>query len=90
MPPIFTPGQMQLRSELYHQLGVTIAAGLTVPKALEHLKTDHVALGGADLGGHRAEHPGVVGQPDAHARQHGQWVLVMRTFTRMVCSALPA
>jgi len=40
MPPIFTPGQMQLRSELYHQLGVTIAAGLTVPKALEHLKTN--------------------------------------------------
>jgi type IV pilus assembly protein PilC len=40
MPLIFTPGQMQLRSELYHQLGVTIAAGLTVPKALEHLKTN--------------------------------------------------
>lgn len=37
MPLIITPGQLRLRSELYHQLAVTISAGLTVPKALEHL-----------------------------------------------------
>ncbi|HEX3718362.1 MAG TPA: type II secretion system F family protein [Verrucomicrobiae bacterium] len=37
MPLIITPGQLRLRSELYHQLGVTISAGLTVPQALEHL-----------------------------------------------------
>ncbi len=40
MPLIITPGQLRLRSELYHQLGVTISAGLTVPQALEHLKNN--------------------------------------------------
>jgi type IV pilus assembly protein PilC len=40
MPLIITPGQLRLRSELYHQLGVTISAGLTVPQALEHLQSN--------------------------------------------------
>jgi type IV pilus assembly protein PilC len=40
MPLIITPGQLRIRSELYHQLGVTISAGLTVPQALEHLKNN--------------------------------------------------
>jgi type II secretory pathway component PulF len=38
MPLIITPEQLQVRSELYHQLGVTISAGLSVPQALEHIK----------------------------------------------------
>jgi type II secretory pathway component PulF len=38
MPLIVTPGQLRLRSELYHQLGITTAAGLTIPKALENLE----------------------------------------------------
>jgi type II secretory pathway component PulF len=38
MPLIITPGQLELRSELYHQLGITIAAGLSVHQSLEHLK----------------------------------------------------
>src|ERR1700691_3555738 len=38
MPLIITPGQLRIRSELYHQLGVTIAAGLTIHQALEHIK----------------------------------------------------
>lgn len=40
MPLIITPGQLRLRSELYHQLGVTISAGLTIQQALEHLQTN--------------------------------------------------
>ena len=63
--------------------------------ALEHLEPDDVALHRADLGRHRAEDARGVGQPDAHPGQHGaqlgaQCVLVMRTTTRMVFSALPA
>jgi type II secretory pathway component PulF len=38
MPLIITPGQLQLRSELYHQLGMTLSAGLSITQALEHLK----------------------------------------------------
>ena len=57
---------------------------------LEHLEPDHVAVDGADLGRHRPQHAGSVGQPDAHAGEHAQWVLVMCTLTFMVCSALPA
>ena len=38
MPLIITPGQLRIRSELYHQLGVTISAGLTIHQALEHIK----------------------------------------------------
>jgi type IV pilus assembly protein PilC len=38
MPLIITPGQLRLRSELYHQLGVTISAGLSIHQALEHIK----------------------------------------------------
>ena len=38
MPLIVTPGQLSLRSELYHQLGALLAAGLPLPKALETLQ----------------------------------------------------
>jgi type IV pilus assembly protein PilC len=38
MPLIITPGQLQVRSELYHQLGVTLSAGLSITQALEHIK----------------------------------------------------
>jgi type II secretory pathway component PulF len=40
MPLIITPGQLRLRSELYHQLGITLSAGLTIPQVLEHLKNN--------------------------------------------------
>ena len=75
--------------QLHHQL-VDGHARL----ALEHLEPDDVALHRADLGRHRAQDTGGVGQPDPHAGQHGhalaQCVLVMRTTTRIVFSALPA
>ena len=65
--------------------------------ALEHLEPDDVALHRPDLRRHGAEDARSVGQPDAHPGQHGigpprpaQLVLVMRTTTRMVFSALPA
>lgn len=37
MPLITTPKQLNQRAELYHQLGIMIAAGLSIQKALEHL-----------------------------------------------------
>lgn len=40
MPFIVTPRQLNQRAELYHQLGIMIAAGLTLPKALEHLQSN--------------------------------------------------
>jgi type II secretory pathway component PulF len=40
MPLIITPKQLNQRAELYHQLGMMIAAGLTVHKSLEHLQTN--------------------------------------------------
>ncbi|HEY3854078.1 MAG TPA: type II secretion system F family protein [Verrucomicrobiae bacterium] len=40
MPLIITPGQLQVRSELYHQLGVTLSAGLSITQALEHTKNN--------------------------------------------------
>jgi len=40
MPLIITPKQLNQRAELYHQLGMMITAGLTIHKALEHLR-DH-------------------------------------------------
>jgi type II secretory pathway component PulF len=40
MPLIITPGQLEVRAELYHQLGATLSAGLTVPQVLEHLITN--------------------------------------------------
>jgi type II secretory pathway component PulF len=38
MALIITPGQLNQRAELYHTLGAMLAAGLTAPKALEHLQ----------------------------------------------------
>lgn len=38
MPLFITPGQLERRAELYHQLGVLIAAGLTIRQGLEQLK----------------------------------------------------
>lgn len=38
MPLIITPGQLNQRAELYHQLGTMITAGLTLPQALEQVK----------------------------------------------------
>src|SRR5580658_5582772 len=38
MPLIITPRQLERRSELYHQLGVLISAGLTIRQGLEQLK----------------------------------------------------
>jgi type II secretory pathway component PulF len=38
MPLIITPRQLERRAELYHQLGVMIAAGLTIHQSLEQLK----------------------------------------------------
>lgn len=38
MDLILTPGQLERRGELYHQLGVLIAAGLTFHQSLEHLR----------------------------------------------------
>ena len=37
MAIIVTPGQLTLRSELYHQLGSMLVAGLTLPKAIQTL-----------------------------------------------------
>ena len=44
MPLIITPGQLKQRAELYHQLGIMIAAGLSVHKALEHLQSHPPSL----------------------------------------------
>src|SRR5579872_1375190 len=38
MPLIITPGQLKERAELYHQMGILLAAGLTAPQALQQLK----------------------------------------------------
>ena len=38
MPLIVTPGQLQQRAELYHQLGTLIAAGIGLPQALETIE----------------------------------------------------
>jgi type II secretory pathway component PulF len=38
MPLIITPGQLERRADLYHQLGVLMTAGLTVLQALEQLR----------------------------------------------------
>ena len=35
MPLIITPGQLNQRAELYHQLGIMLTAGITLPQALE-------------------------------------------------------
>ncbi len=40
MPLIITPGQLRVRAELYHQLGVTLSAGLSITQALEHTKNN--------------------------------------------------
>jgi type II secretory pathway component PulF len=37
---IITPSQLNQRSELYHQLGVLITAGMTLHEGLEHLKAN--------------------------------------------------
>ncbi|HZM02729.1 MAG TPA: type II secretion system F family protein [Candidatus Saccharimonadales bacterium] len=34
---IITPGQLNRRAELYHQIGIMITAGITIRQALEHL-----------------------------------------------------
>jgi type II secretory pathway component PulF len=39
MPLIITPRQLNQRAELYHQLGIMIAAGLSVHSALENLQS---------------------------------------------------
>lgn len=44
MPLIITPRQLNQRAELYHQIGIMIAAGLSVHKALEHLQTHPPSL----------------------------------------------
>ena len=44
MSLITTPKQLNQRGELYHQLGIMIAAGLSVHKALEHLQTNPPSL----------------------------------------------
>jgi type II secretory pathway component PulF len=38
MPFIVTPGQLIQRSELYHQLGTLISAGISLPQALETMQ----------------------------------------------------
>jgi type IV pilus assembly protein PilC len=38
MPLIITPGQLERRAELYHQLGILIAAGMSIHQALAQLK----------------------------------------------------
>jgi general secretion pathway protein F/type IV pilus assembly protein PilC len=38
MALIITPGQLNQRAELYHTLGSMLAAGMTAPKALDHLQ----------------------------------------------------
>jgi type II secretory pathway component PulF len=37
---IITPGQLKQRAELYHTLGAMLSAGLTMPKALEHVQSN--------------------------------------------------
>src|SRR5262245_7298492 len=37
---IVTPGQLNRRAELYHQLGSTIAAGIPLPRALQMVNTN--------------------------------------------------
>ena len=37
---IITPGQLKHRGELYHTVGAMLAAGLPLPKALEHLQNN--------------------------------------------------
>ncbi len=44
MPLIITPRQLNQHAELYHQLGIMIAAGLSVHKALEHLQSHPPSL----------------------------------------------
>jgi type IV pilus assembly protein PilC len=44
MPLIITPRQLNQRAELYHQLGVMIAAGVPVRQALEHLQANPPSL----------------------------------------------
>src|SRR5208282_2406672 len=44
MPLIITPRQLNQHAELYHQLGIMIAAGLTIHKALEHLQSHPPSL----------------------------------------------
>ena len=43
MPFIVTPRHLALRAELYHQIGVLLAAGLPLIKALETLAEDYGA-----------------------------------------------
>ena len=38
MAVIITTGQLTLRAELYHQLGMMLTAGMTLPKALEQIQ----------------------------------------------------
>jgi type II secretory pathway component PulF len=38
MPLIITPAQLECRAELYHQLAILIAAGMTIRQGLEQLK----------------------------------------------------
>jgi type IV pilus assembly protein PilC len=40
MSLITTPKELNQRAELYHQLGIMIAAGLSVQQSLEHLRTN--------------------------------------------------
>jgi type II secretory pathway component PulF len=44
MPLIITPGKLNQRAELYHQLGIMITAGLSVTQSLEHLKKNPPSL----------------------------------------------
>ncbi|HWD17940.1 MAG TPA: type II secretion system F family protein [Verrucomicrobiae bacterium] len=37
MPLIITPGQLNERAELYHQIGIMLAAGITLPQALDQV-----------------------------------------------------
>jgi len=38
MPLIVTPGQLNRRAELYHQIGIMLAAGITLPQALDQVR----------------------------------------------------
>ncbi len=38
MPLIITPGQLERRAELYHQLGILLSAGMTIHAGLTHIK----------------------------------------------------
>jgi type II secretory pathway component PulF len=44
MSLIITPKQLNQRAELYHQLGIMTAAGLSIHKALEHLQSNPPSL----------------------------------------------